>query len=72
MPGSFDSTNSPRSQGNVSTLKKFLEICLTLAKDHDALEDIEIFLYWHEEGQQDHLVNSLQKMKTWREMRVNV
>ena len=45
IPLSFDSKNTPRSQRKVSTLKFFLEICLTLAKDHDALTEIEHFLY---------------------------
>ena len=59
MPPSFDSTNSPRSQGKVSTLKLFLESCLTLAKDHDALAEIPNFLYQEEEGQQDLPLNWL-------------
>ena len=45
MAPSFDLKNSPRSQGKVSTLNFFLESCLTLAKDHDPLAYIEIFLY---------------------------
>ena len=66
MPPSFDSTSSPKSQGNVSTLKKFLESCLTLAKDYNTLAEIASSLYQQEEGRQDHPLNWLQKRKMGR------
>ena len=71
MPPSFDSTNSPRSQGKVSTLKLFLESCLTLAKDHDALEEIASILYQQEGGWKYRPLNWLHKNKMGREMRMN-
>ena len=43
-----------------------------LEKDQDALAEITIFLYRREEGKQDILVNSLEKNKTRRKMRMNV
>ena len=63
-------THQSKKKGN--TLKFFLEFCLTLAKDHDALVDIVIIVYRWEEGKHDCSVTSLQKKKTRREMRMNV
>ena len=48
IPLSFDSTNSPKLQRKVSTLIFFLESCLTLAKDHDALAETASILYQRE------------------------
>ena len=62
----FDSTNLLGSSQKVSTLQSFLESCLTLEKDPDALEEITSLLYRHEGGRRDHPMNSLQKEENGR------
>ena len=49
-----------------------MESCLFLEKDLDALAEIVRLLYRKEKGRKDHAVNSLDKKKMGKEMRMNV
>ena len=59
-----------RSSRKVSTFQNFLESCLLLAKDPDALVEIVNLLHQPEKGQKDYAVNSLHKKKMGKEMQM--
>ena len=63
----FDSTLVSGPSQKVGTLQTFLESCLSLGKDNDALAEIASLLYQQEKEQQDYVVNSLHKKKTERD-----
>ena len=72
MPSAFDpfaETGPLRQHG---TLGKFFESCLSLDRDSDALVELETLLYLPDKTVKDSTVNSLQKRKTEKEMRMNV
>ena len=54
------------------TLCKFFEIFLSLARDSDSLFEFEVLLHLLDKTVKDSAVNSLQKRKTSKEMRMNV
>ena len=67
MRHTFDSIDGSGQSSKVGTLQNFLESCLLLAKDPNALAEIESLLYRQEKGRQDHsVVNSLHKKKEGR------
>ena len=45
IPPNFDSKAIPNSSRKFSTLQNFLERCMSLAKDLDALKEIASLLY---------------------------
>ena len=51
---------------------QFFESCLSLARDSDALVELETLLHHPDKTVKDSAVNSLQKRKTCKEMRMNI
>ena len=72
MPPTFHSTLVAGQSWKVGTLQNFLESCMSLEKDPDALAEIESMLYRQEKGRHDYTMNSLHKKKTRMEMKMNV
>ena len=72
MPSAFDPFVEARPSREHGTLKLFFESCLSLARDREALIEIENLLYHQNKMLKDSAVNSLKKRKTSKEMRMNV
>ena len=72
MPFSFDPSTKARPSWNYGTLRKFFESCLSLVRDSDALVDIKALLHLMDKTVKYSTVNSLQKRKTDKQMRMNV
>ena len=54
------------------TLQQLFESCLSLARDPKSVVDIEKLLYHQDKTLKDSVVNSLQKRKAGKEMRMNI
>ena len=72
MPSAFDSSLEVGPSWQYGTLQQFFESCLSLARDLDALVEIKKLLHRPDRELQDFAVNSLQKKKTGKEMRMNI
>ena len=53
-------------------MRQFFESCLSLGRDPDTLVELETLLYHPDKVVKDFVVNSLQKRKTDKEMRMNI
>ena len=51
---------------------QFFESCLSLVRDSDALVELETLLHHPNKRVKDYAMNSLQKRKIGKEMRVNI
>ena len=72
MPFAFDPSAEAGPSRQYGTLHKFFERCLSLARDSDALFQLEALLHLSDKTVKDSAVNSLQKRKPGKEMRMNV
>ena len=72
MPSAFDPSVEAGPSRQHGALRQFFEICLSLARDSDALIEIEALLYRPDKAVKYYVVNSLQKWKTRKEMRMNI
>ena len=72
MPFAFDSSLEAGPSRKHGTLRQFFESCLSLGRDPDALVDLETLLHHPDKTVKDSTVNSLQKRKTGKEMRMNI
>ena len=72
MSSSFDPSVEVGPSRQDGTLQQFFESCLLLARDPEALVDIEKLLYHWDKTLKDSTVNSLQKKNTCKEMRMNI
>ena len=72
MPSAFDPSVEAGPSRQLSTLQQFFDICLSLPRDTEALVDLEKLLYHQDKTLKDFVVNSLQKRKTSKEMRMNI
>ena len=72
MPFAFDPSIEAGPSRKHGTLQQFFESCLLLARDPEALIEIEKLLYHRDKALKDSAVNSLQKRKTGKEMRMNI
>ena len=72
MPFSFDPFVEVGPSWQHGTLCKFFENCLMLARDSDALVKLETLLHLMNKTVKDSAINSLQKRKTGKEMRMNI
>ena len=72
MPSAFDPSVEARPSWQHGTLQQFFESCLSLARDPEALVELETLLYHQDKVVTDSAVNSLQKRKTSKEMRMNI
>ena len=66
MPFDFDPSVEAGPSQQHGTLRQFFESCLSLARDPDALVELEMLLYHPDKAMKDSVVNSLQKRKTWK------
>ena len=72
MPFAFDPFVEAGPLQQHDTLHNFFESCLLLARDSDALVEIETLLHLPNNIVKDSAVNSLEKRKTDKEMRMNI
>ena len=72
MPFAFDPSLEARPSWKYGTLLKFFERCLSLTKDSNSLVELEVLLHLPDKTVKDSAVNSLQKRKTDKEMRMNI
>ena len=72
MPFSFDPSVEAGPLRQHGTLQKLFESFLSLARDSDALVELETLLHHQNKTGKDYTVNSLQKRKTGKEMRMNI
>ena len=72
MPSAFDPSLEAGPSRKHGTLQQFFESCMSLARDTEALTKIEKLLYHQNKMLKDSTVNSLQKRKTGKEMRMNI
>ena len=72
MPPTFDSTLEGGPSRKHGTLQQFFESCLSLVRDLEALFDIEKLLYHQDKTLKDFTMNSLQKRKARKGMRMNI
>ena len=72
MPSAFDPSVEAGPSQQYGTLCKFFESCLSLERDSDALVELETLLHLPDKTIKDSTVNSLQKRKTGKEMRMNI
>ena len=72
MSFTFDPSVEAGPSQKYGTLGKFFESCLSLARDSDSLVELEELLHLPDKTVKDSAVNSLQKRKTGKEMRMNV
>ena len=72
MPFTFDPSIDAGPSWKHGTLQQFFEIFLSLARDPDSLVKLEMLLYHPDKAMKDSTVNSLQKQKTCKEMRMNI
>ena len=64
MPFTFDTSIEAGPSQQHGTLHKFFEICLSVARESDALVYLETLLHLLNKTVKDSAVNSLQKRKT--------
>ena len=72
MPSSFDPSVEAGPSWKHGTLQQLFESFLSLERDPDALVEHEALLYRPDKVVKDSAVNSLQKRKTGKEMRMNI
>ena len=72
MPFDFDPSTKVGPSWQHGTLRQFFESCVSLARVPDALVELETLLYHPDKAVKDSTVNSLQKRKTGKEMRMNI
>ena len=72
MPFAFDPFVETIPSRQHGTLRKFFKSCLSLARDSDALVDLETLLHHPDKTVKDSAMNSLKTWKTDKEMRMNV
>ena len=72
MPFSFDPSVEAGPSWQHGTLQKFFESCISLERDSNTLVELETLLHHPDKIVKDSALNSLQKRKTGKEMRMNV
>ena len=72
MSSAFDPSVEVGPSRQHGTLQQFFESCLSLARDPEALVELETLLYHHDKAMKDYAVNFLQKRNTSKEMRMNI
>ena len=72
MPYAFDPSVKVGPSRKHGTLQQFFERCLMLARDLEALIEIENLLCQRNQMLKDSTVNSLQKRTTSKEIRMNI
>ena len=72
MPSTFDPSVEAGPSRQHGTLQQFFESCLSLARELEALVNIEQFLYHQNKVLKDSKVNSLHRRNTRKEMRMNI
>ena len=72
MPSVFDPSIEVGPSRQHGTLQQFFESCLSLERDPKALVELETLLYHQVKTLKYSVVNSLQKRKTGKEMRMNL
>ena len=72
MPFAFDPSVEAGPSRKYGILRKFFESCLLLERDSHTLVKLEALLYWPYKAVKDSAVNSLQKWKTGKDMRMNI
>ena len=72
MPFAFDPFVETRPSRQHGTLRKFFKSCLSLVTDLNTLVELETLLHHLDKTRKDSAVNSLQKRKTFKEMRMNI
>ena len=72
MPFAFDPSVEVGQLQQHGTLWNFFESCLLLARESDALVELETLLHHPYKIVKDFAMNSLQKRKTGKEMRMNI
>ena len=66
MPFAFDPSVEVGPSRQHGTLRQFFESCLSLARDLDALVELEKLFYCPNKAVKDYVVNSLQKRRQER------
>ena len=72
MSSTFDPSIEAGTSWQHGTLQQFFEIFLSLARDPEALVKLETLLHHLDKTVNDSAVNSFQKRKTRKEMRMNI
>ena len=72
MPSTFDPSMEVGPSSQHGTLHNFFESCLLLERDSNALVNLKTLLHHTNKTLKDSSVNSLQKRKTGKEMRMNI
>ena len=72
MPSVFDPSIEVGPSRQHGTLQQFFESCLSLERDPKALVELETLLYHQVKTLKYSVVNSLQKRKTCKKMRMNI
>ena len=72
MPFAFDPSKEAGPSRQHGTLRYFFDSFLSLARDPDALVELETLLHHSDKAVKDSAVNSLQKRKIGKEMRMNI
>ena len=72
MPSTFNPSIEAGPSWQYSILCKFFESFLSLARDSDALVELETLLHHPKKTVKDSAMNYLQKRKTSKEMRMNI
>ena len=72
MPFDFDPSLEAGPSQQHGILWNFFESCLLLERDSNALVELETLLHHPDKTVKDPTVNSLQKRKTGKEMRMNI
>ena len=72
MSSTFDASVVVGPSWQHGTLQQFFESFLSLARDPDALIELETLLHHLDKIVKDYAVNSLQKRKKGKEMRMNI
>ena len=72
MPFCFDPSVEAGPSRQHDNLCKFFESCLPLARESDALVKLETLFHLLNKTMKDSTMNSLQKRKTGKEMRMNI
>ena len=72
MPSAFDPSVEAGPSWQHGTLRKSFESCLSVARDLDALVELETLLHRPDKTVKDSNVNSLQKRNIDKDMRMNI
>ena len=72
MPSTFDPSVEVGPSSQHGTLHNFFESGLLLERDSNALVELETLLHLLDKTVKNSVVNSLQKRKTSKEMRMNI